>query len=365
MSSKVLVAMSGGVDSSVAALILKEQGYDVIGAHMKLWDYVDVGGDIYKDGRCCTIDSITDCRLVCDSINAPFYVLNMSLEFKKKVIDDFVGEYNIGRTPNPCVKCNSDVKWNEFLKKAGELGCDYMATGHYAIIEKNGNGRWQIRKGVDGTRDQSYVLWGVSQQALSKTLMPLGNLRKSEVRDIARKYNLRTANKPESREICFVTDNNYRRFLDEWNEKRGVEFTPGLIVHKNGRELGRHNGLAHFTIGQRKGLGISYPTPLYVQELDVENNRVIVGENDSLYASSFKAGQMNWIGGSPDSSEFEADIKIRYLHKPSPGKVKPLSDSTITVEFYEKQRAITAGQSVVLYNGDIVLGGGIIALNLR
>lgn len=353
--------MSGGVDSSVAALLLKEQGYEVVGAHMKLWDFVDVGGDIYKDGRCCTIDSITDCRMVCDKIDAPFYVLNMSREFRDTVIDNFVSEYNHGRTPNPCVKCNSDVKWNEFLHKAEQLGCDFIATGHYAKIEKNESGRWHIRKGIDGTRDQSYVLWGVTQKALSKTLMPLGDMKKTKVREIANKYELRTANKPESREICFVTDNNYRRFLDEWNEKRGFNFEPGEIVHENGEVLGNHNGIAHFTIGQRKGLGLSHPTPLYVQTIDTESNRVVVGDNDSLYTTDFRAHSINWIGGSPNKGKFDADIKIRYLHQPAAGIVTPLSEGEVQVDFTDKQRAITSGQSVVFYDNDIVLGGGIIS----
>ena len=273
MSKRVLVAMSGGVDSSVTALLLKEQGYEVIGAHMKLWDYVDVGGDIYRDGRCCTIDSITDCRFVCDSIGAPFYVLNLSEDFKRDVIDNFAAEYRAGRTPNPCVRCNSEVKWDVFLQKADQLGCDFIATGHYAFIEQNSRGRWQIHKGIDKTRDQSYVLWGLSQEALSRTRMPLGVLHKSEVREVARKHNLRTAAKPESREICFVADNDYRRFLIEYEEKRGRRYEPGEIVHENGTVMGQHKGTAFYTVGQRKGLGVAQPTPLYVQKIDVERNR--------------------------------------------------------------------------------------------
>ncbi|MEW6413487.1 MAG: tRNA 2-thiouridine(34) synthase MnmA [Candidatus Zixiibacteriota bacterium] len=361
MSEKVLVAMSGGVDSSVAALILKEQGFDVVGAHMKLWDYVDVGGDIYKDGRCCTIDSITDCRMVCDSIGAPFYVLNMSEQFREKVIKDFVNEYRAGRTPNPCVRCNTEVKWNEFLRKAKQVGCDFIATGHYSFVEQSESGRYRIRKGVDESRDQSYVLWGISQEALSKTLMPLGGMLKSQVREIASKYNLRTANKVESREICFVADDDYHRFLTEYDAKEGIEHAPGDIVHEDGTVLGKHKGTPFYTIGQRRGLGVAYPTPLYVQKIDVDSNRILVGDDSGLYERELTAANVNWVSIAPPAEELRVEVKIRYQHKAAPATLIPLSDRQVKVVFDRKQRAITPGQSVVFYDGDVLLGGGIIA----
>ena len=358
---RVLVAMSGGVDSSVAALLLKEQGYEIIGAHMKLWDYVDVGGDIARDGRCCSLDSITDCRFVCDRIDAPFYVLNLSETFKHEVIENFISEYRAGRTPNPCVRCNSEIKWDAFLSKADELGCDYIATGHYSFVECGDNKRWRIRKGADATRDQSYVLWGLSQAALSRTLMPLGPLLKSEVREIARKHDLKTAEKTESREICFVADDDYHRFLREYGEKHNVEFEPGEIVHTDGRVLGNHEGTEFFTIGQRKGLGGGHPTPLYVKQINPATRRVIVGDDASLHTDRLTATDINWIAHDPSSgSSLSCEAKIRYLHPPAPATVSLLTDSSVRVIFKQRQRAITPGQSVVFYDGDIVLGGGLI-----
>ncbi|RKX27157.1 MAG: tRNA 2-thiouridine(34) synthase MnmA [Candidatus Zixiibacteriota bacterium] len=358
---RVLVAMSGGVDSSVAALLLSQQGYEIVGAHMKLWDYLDVGGDIYQDGRCCSVDSIADCRLVCDRIDAPFHVLNLSQEFSEYVIKDFVEEYKSGRTPNPCVLCNTGIKWKAFLQKAEELGCDFVATGHYSFVERAENRRWYIRKGVDETRDQSYVLWGLGQSALARTLMPLGGFRKSEIREIAQQHDLKTADKTESREICFVADDDYRRFLREWGDRHGGLPQPGEIVHADGTVLGRHESIAFYTIGQRRGLGISHPTPLYVQEIDVKSNRVIVGNDDTLYKHRLVAEKVNWVARSSGEGSFEADVKIRYMHQPARATIKPLTASTVEITFDKKQRAITPGQSVVFYDADIVLGGGTIA----
>lgn len=361
MTPSVLTALSGGVDSSVAALLLKERGYRVIGVHLKLWDCIGDGEGIYREGRCCNPNAVDDCRWVCDTIEAPFYVLDMSQIFRREVIDNFVTEYSKGRTPNPCVRCNTNIKWKTLLHKATALGCDYIATGHYASVERLGNGDFVLRKGVDSTRDQSYVLWGLNRKSLSRTLLPLGALRKTEVREIACRYNLKTAGNKESREICFVPDDDYRRFIKNRQTKDVPRPQPGEIVLEDGSVVGRHKGTAYYTIGQRKGLGIAHPKPLYVQRIDVLHNRVIVGENDTLFSSEFIAEQVNWISEKPEDQSFQAQVKIRYRHPPSLATLTCLTDNRIAISFREKQRAITPGQSAVFYEDDKVLGGGIIS----
>ncbi|MFZ5980117.1 MAG: tRNA 2-thiouridine(34) synthase MnmA, partial [Candidatus Zixiibacteriota bacterium] len=270
MTKKVLVAVSGGVDSSVAALLLKQQGYEVVCAHMKLW--VDVDNDF--DAK-----NIKACEEICRVLEVPFEVLDLDRHFRETIIDYFVDEYGAGRTPNPCVKCNKEIKWSMFLKRADELGCDFIATGHYTSVVWLNNGRWAIKKGADPSRDQSYVLWRLGQDDLARTLTPLGGRIKTEVRQIAREHGLPSAEKSESREICFIPDDNYGRFLSEYTNREGAAFAPGEIIHEDGRVLGEHKGLAFYTIGQRKGMGIAYPTPLYVKTIDTANNRIIVGDN--------------------------------------------------------------------------------------
>jgi len=349
--------MSGGVDSSVALLLLQHQGYKVAGATMKLWDYGEVGGDVQRTGGCCDIESINNARMVCESLGVPHYVLDFTKPFRQTVISNFVSEYFAGRTPNPCVLCNSRIKWEMFLNRAREIGCEAMATGHYArtgydeIVN-----RYYLKRGVDDTRDQSYALWGISQEALSRTILPLGDLTKKETRRIAAEAGIKTAHVEESMEICFVPDDNYERFLREWTDEA---IPPGDIVDESGQVLGRHKGIPFYTIGQRKGLGIAHPTPLYVKTIDVGQNRIVVGEKADVNRSEMTVSGINWVSVPPRREPFEALVKIRYQHRAQKAVVTPAHDG-LQVVFESPQLAITPGQSAVAYDGETVLLGGII-----
>lgn len=353
---KALIAMSGGVDSSVAAYLTKEAGYECMGTTMKLYTNEEVG--ICTEKTCCMLDDVNDARIVAEKMDIPYYVYNFSDLFEEKVIKKFADTYMSGGTPNPCIDCNRFIKFDKLMSRMNELGFDYVVTGHYARVEKNENtGRFELKKGLDDKKDQSYVLFNLTQEQLSHTLFPLGGFTKQDIRKIANEQNFVNANKHESQDICFVPDGDYASFIERYTRKK---FEDGDFVDKNGNFLGRHKGIIRYTVGQRKGLGIAAKRPLYVCKIDIKNNKVILGDNEDVFGNELIAGDINLISVSEINDPIKCTAKIRYKHKEAAATVSKFKDDKIKVVFDEPQRGITKGQAVVLYDNDIVIGGGII-----
>ena len=348
----VVIAMSGGVDSSVSAALLKEQGYQVSGVSLQLYDPIarEAGCRIKT---CCSLDDVMDAGRVAKKLGIPFEVIDMRAEFRKLVVDYFIAEYAAGRTPNPCIRCNDLIKFDLLLKKAKEMGADLLATGHYARTEEDDSGRKWLLTGLDPAKDQSYFLFTLTQEQLQQVVFPVGMLEKTAVRRLAAEFNLPVAQKHESQEICFIPDNDYVKFL----ESHGVAQKSGEIVTSNGAVVGRHSGLHRYTIGQRKGLGIAWPHPLHVVTLDTELNRVVVGGRAELSHLSLTAGSATW-SSLPATGEFRAACRIRYRHQPASCRVVMLADNRFEVHFDFPQTSVTPGQAAVLYDGERVLGGG-------
>lgn len=363
-NGKVLVAMSGGIDSTVAALMLNDAGYEVIGITMKTWDYAGSGGG-KKETGCCNIDSFNDARLAAVQHGFPHYILDIREEFGNFVIDNFVDEYIAGRTPNPCVMCNTHIKWRALLKRADALGCDFIATGHYANIHRNEqNNRYYLSKGVDHTKDQSYVLWGLQQDLLSRTLLPLADYQKTAIRQMAHDYGYpELAKKSESYEICFVPDNDYRGFLKRRNPGLEEAVSGGNFTDKTGKILGKHKGYPFYTIGQRKGLDITFGKPVYVTDILPDTNTVVLGDEADLDRPAMVVGKLNWLKYDGIEDGMEVVAKIRYKDKGSHALLYN-DESGIRVEFTEPAKGIAPGQSAVFYEGDDVIGGGIIYRSL-
>lgn len=357
--NRVIVGMSGGVDSSVVAALLVEQGYEVIGITIKTYRYEDVGGNVGNDSSCCSLDGINDARRVCMKLGIPHYVVDFSEAFREHVIDYFIDDYMEGNTPNPCVKCNRTIKWREMLKKADALGAEYIATGHYAHIRRDEEtGRYYLSRGQDTKKDQSYALWAVEQELLARTLFPLAGYVKEESRQEALRHGLSIASKGESYEICFIPDNNYGRFLRD-NAEEATTLEGGDIV-LDGKVIGKHQGFPFYTVGQRKGLGVSHHEPLFVLNVLPDSNTVEVGTADKLLHRGLVAHTVNMMKYSSLPEPVELTVKIRYKDEGAPAVCSTLPDGTLRIEFAEPRRAITPGQSVVLYEGDDVVGGGII-----
>jgi tRNA-specific 2-thiouridylase len=363
-SGLVAVAMSGGVDSSTVAALLQQQGREVVGLTMQLWNQrrlPELQGDGPAQHRCCSLDDVYDAKRVAQHLNFPHYVVNFEEQFERRVIRSFVDQYLAGRTPIACTNCNTDVKFEPLLRMARQIGAERLATGHYARIRQNEEtGRWELLRARDASKDQSYFLWGLSQQQLSHSEFPLGELTKEEVRALARRVNLPVAEKPESMELCFVPNGNYVQFIQAYSRERGVplENGEGEIVTEDGGVIGRHTGVHQFTIGQRKGLGFAAGKPLYVLSIDPKNNRVVVGEDAALRTSVCEIENVNWISSEIPNAPVRAAVKIRHKHEAAAATVEALDFTRARVTFDAPQRAITPGQGAVFYSGDVVLGGG-------
>ncbi|AFN75786.1 tRNA(5-methylaminomethyl-2-thiouridylate)-methyl transferase [Melioribacter roseus P3M-2] len=357
--NRVIVAMSGGVDSSVAAAILKKEGYDVIGITMKTWGFMEVGGAPKHESGCCSLDAIFDAKNVAELIGIPHYTVDFTKAFEETVIDDFVKEYLAGRTPNPCVVCNRKIKWEELLKKADSLDARYVATGHYAVVEKI-NDRYTLKYSKDTKKDQTYALWGLTQESLSRTLFPLGKYTKEEVRAIAAEFGLKTADKPDSQEICFVADNNYERFLRERIPEVINNIREGNLVY-HGEIVGKHKGFPFYTIGQRRGLGVSFGKPVYVKNIDSNTNTIEIGDKEELLERRVKASDVNYVSQAILKEGEKVFGKIRYSDSAKEAVVIKSAPDSIEIEFSEPKNAVTPGQSLVLYDEKgYLLAGGII-----
>lgn len=354
---KVVIGMSGGVDSSVAAWLLKEQGYDVIGVTMQIWQ--DEETQIQEEqGGCCGLSAVDDARRVAWELNIPYYVMNFKTEFKQNVMDNFIEEYIQGRTPNPCIMCNRYVKWESLLKRSLEIGADYIATGHYARVIQLENGRFTLQKSVTAAKDQTYALYNLTQYQLSRTLMPVGAFTKEEIRSMAEQIGIPVAGKPDSQEICFIPDHDYGAFIEA---NAGNIPAPGNFVDLEGNVLGTHRGIIHYTVGQRKGLNLAMGRPVFVVAIRPDTDEVVIGEAKDVFTDALVCNKINWMAiDGLHGMEMIVSAKIRYNHQGTPCRIREIDEDLVECSFLEPVRAVTPGQAVVFYDGDYVVGGGTI-----